>query len=201
MVSPAEHQAHQPQAAVHDDAYDLTGGSKHILIENGFAMTMDDAFAFYAARCRLEDVVVKGFVDYGYTSALVLGMAVSPRQACALRDVHFVSTQNKFAIWIQFTPAYFNGTGVSTRASSKQALDDFHLSTARGSMTAADLHRRRGFALDTSSSRIVRSIRQPARKITGDGRGSDRVQERKLTEPWSGGIDQLSKLVGTFPSP
>ena len=31
----------------HDDAYDLTGGSKHILIENGFAMTMDDAFAFY----------------------------------------------------------------------------------------------------------------------------------------------------------
>ena len=46
----------------HDDAYDLTGGSKHILIENGFAMTMDDAFAFYGgAGAGLEDVVVKGF--------------------------------------------------------------------------------------------------------------------------------------------
>jgi polygalacturonase len=33
----------------HDDAYDITGGSKHILIENGFAMTMDDALPSMAA--------------------------------------------------------------------------------------------------------------------------------------------------------
>jgi hypothetical protein len=45
----------------HDDAYDITGGSKHILIENGFSMTMDDTFAFYGgAGAGLEDVVVKG---------------------------------------------------------------------------------------------------------------------------------------------
>jgi hypothetical protein len=44
-----------------------------ILLENGFSMTMDDAFAFYGgAGACLEDVSVKGFVDYGRTSALVL---------------------------------------------------------------------------------------------------------------------------------
>ena len=31
----------------HDDAYDITGNSKHILIQDSFAMTMDDGFAFY----------------------------------------------------------------------------------------------------------------------------------------------------------
>jgi len=112
----------------HDDAYDLTGGSKHILIENGFAMTMDDAFAFYGgAGAGLEDVVVKGFVDYGYTSALVLGYGGIPAaRHVRFEDVNFISTQNKFAVWIQFTPAYFTGRGYPTRASSKQALDDFH---------------------------------------------------------------------------
>ena len=112
----------------HDDAYDLTGGSKHILIENGFAMTMDDAFAFYGgAGAGLEDVVVKNFVDYGYTSALVLGYGSIPAaRHVRFEDVHFVSTQNKFAVWIQFTPAYFTGRGYPTKASSKQALDDFH---------------------------------------------------------------------------
>ena len=48
----------------HDDAYDITGGSKHILIENGFSMTMDDTFAFYGgAGAGLEDVVVKGLCE------------------------------------------------------------------------------------------------------------------------------------------
>jgi len=112
----------------HDDAYDLTGGSKHILIENGFAMTMDDAFAFYGgAGAGLEDVVVKGFVDYGYTSALVLGYGGIPAaRHVRFEDVNFISTQNKFAVWIQFTPAYFTGRGYPTKASSKQPLDDFH---------------------------------------------------------------------------
>ena len=112
----------------HDDAYDLTGGSKHILIENGFSMTMDDAFAFYGgAGAALEDVVVKGFVDYGYTSGLVLGYGSIPAAThVRFEDVNFISTQNKFAIWIQFTPAYFTGRGYPSNASSKQALDDFH---------------------------------------------------------------------------
>lgn len=111
----------------HDDAYDVTGGSKHILIENGFSMTMDDAFAFYGgAGAGLEDVVVKGYVDYGYSSGLVLGYGAIPAaRNVRFEDVNFVSTQNKFAIWIQFTPAYFTGRGYPTRASSRQALDDF----------------------------------------------------------------------------
>jgi hypothetical protein len=112
----------------HDDAYDITGGSKHILIENGFSMTMDDAFAFYGgAGAGLDDVVVKGFVDYGYTSGLVLGYGSIPAaKHVRFEDVNFVSTQNKFAIWIQFTPAYFTGRGYPTKASSKQPLDDFY---------------------------------------------------------------------------
>jgi len=112
----------------HDDAYDITGGSKHILIENGFSMTMDDAFAFYGgAGAGLEDVVVRNFVDYGYTSGLVLGYGSIPAaKHVRFEDVNFISTQNKFAIWIQFTPAYFTGRGYPTKASSKQPLDDFY---------------------------------------------------------------------------
>jgi polygalacturonase len=36
----------------HDDVYDLTAGSKHILIENGFAMAMDDTWASTEAETR-----------------------------------------------------------------------------------------------------------------------------------------------------
>jgi len=46
----------------HDDIYDLTGSSKHILIEDGFAMGMDDTWALYGNRNAtngLEDIVVK----------------------------------------------------------------------------------------------------------------------------------------------
>ena len=111
----------------HDDAYDFTGGCRHILVENGFSMTMDDTFAFYGgAGAGLEDVVVKGYVNYGYTSSVVLGYGSIPAvRHVRFEDVNFVSTQNKFAVWIQFTPAYFTGRGYPTKASSKQALDDF----------------------------------------------------------------------------
>jgi hypothetical protein len=34
----------------HDDAFDFTGNSKHILVEDSFAMTMDDTFAFYGGK-------------------------------------------------------------------------------------------------------------------------------------------------------
>ena len=36
----------------HDDIYDLTGSSKHILIEDGFAMGMDDTWALYGEQRR-----------------------------------------------------------------------------------------------------------------------------------------------------
>lgn len=63
----------------HDDAYDFTGNSKHILVQDGFAMTMDDTFAFYGGkRARLEDVVVRGFANYTYTSALAIGYGGAP---------------------------------------------------------------------------------------------------------------------------
>jgi hypothetical protein len=44
-----------------------------------------------------------------------------------LEDVNFVANHNKFAIWIQCTPAYFTGRGYSAGAkpSSNAVLDDF----------------------------------------------------------------------------
>ncbi len=118
----------------HDDAYDFSACS-HILIEDGFAMTMDDTWALYrgtdprtgAAR-GIEDLVVKGFVNYSYTRSLALGYGGAPDvKHLRLEDVHFVANHNKFAIWIQLTPAYFTGRGYSAGAkfSRNAPLDDF----------------------------------------------------------------------------
>jgi hypothetical protein len=113
----------------HDDAFDFTGSSKHILVEDGFAMTMDDTFAFYRGRgAGIEDVVVKGFVNYTYTSALAIGYGGAPPiKHLRFEDVHFVANQNKFAIWIQLSPAYFTGKGYTSgsRSSGNVPLDDF----------------------------------------------------------------------------
>jgi len=118
----------------HDDAYDFSG-TTHILIQDGFAMTMDDTFALYGGRDArtggskgIEDLVVKGFVNYTYTSALAIGYGSAPAVThLRFEDVHFVSTHNKFAIWIQLTPAYFTGRGYSSgsRPSQNAPLDDF----------------------------------------------------------------------------
>jgi len=113
----------------HDDAFDFTGNSKHILVQDGFAMTMDDTFAFYGGkRSTLEDVVVKGFVNYTYTSAIAIGYGGAPNiEHLRLEDVHFVTNQNKFAVWIQMTPAYFIGKGYTEGLKSSDAvtLNDF----------------------------------------------------------------------------
>jgi polygalacturonase len=54
----------------HDNAYDFRT-SRHIRIEDGFALTMDDTWAFYGggrgagtATAGVEDIVVRGFVNY-----------------------------------------------------------------------------------------------------------------------------------------
>jgi len=115
----------------HDDAYDFTAGSSHILVEDGFAMTMDDTFALYGGGGGgrgIEDLVVRGFVNYTYTAALAVGYGSAPPvKHLRFEDVHFVSTHNKFAIWIQLTPAYFTGRGYSagSRPSRSAVLDDF----------------------------------------------------------------------------
>jgi Glycosyl hydrolases family 28 len=114
----------------HDDAFDFTGSSKHIRIEDGFAMTMDDTFAFYHGHgtAGLEDIAVKGFVNYTYTSGLTIGYGGAPPiHHLRFEDVHFVTNQNKFAIWIQLSPAYFTGKGYTSgaRSSGKVPLDDF----------------------------------------------------------------------------
>jgi hypothetical protein len=113
----------------HDDAYDFTNAS-HVLIENGFAMTMDDTWAFYggATGPGIDDFVVKGFVNYSYTASLAIGYGgAPPMKHLRLEDVHFVANHNKFAIWIQLTPAYFTGRGYSAgqRPSGSAVLDDF----------------------------------------------------------------------------
>ena len=114
----------------HDDAYDFTSGTSHILIEDGFAMTMDDTWAFYGggSGSGIEDFVVKGFVNYSYTCSLAMGYGGAPPvKHLRLEDAHFVANHNKFAIWIQLTPAYFTGRGYSAgaRPSRGAALDDF----------------------------------------------------------------------------
>jgi len=63
-------------------------------------------------------------------------MAGPDRQACASEDVNFVANHNKFAIWIQSTPAYFVGRGYPTGARGAP-LDDFQFVTARSRATAA----------------------------------------------------------------
>jgi hypothetical protein len=113
----------------HDDAFDFTGNSKHILVQDSFAMTMDDTFAFYGGKnATVEDVVVKGFVNYTYTSALAIGYGGAPNiRHLRFEDVHFVTNQNKFAVWIQLTPAYFTGKGYTSGQKSSEGitLDDF----------------------------------------------------------------------------
>jgi Pectate lyase superfamily protein len=113
----------------HDDAFDFTGNSRHLLVQDSFAMTMDDTFAFYGGpRATIEDVVVKNFVNYTYTSALAIGYGGAPNiRHLRFDGVHFISNQNKFAVWIQLTPAYFVGKGYTSgqRSSEGIALDDF----------------------------------------------------------------------------
>ena len=118
----------------HDDAYDFSA-TRHILVEDGFAMTMDDTWALYrgtdpqtgAAR-GIEDFVVKGFVNYSYTASLAIGYGGAPSvKHLRFEDVNFVANHNKFAVWIQLTPAYFTGRGYSSGAkfSRNAPLDDF----------------------------------------------------------------------------
>jgi len=96
----------------HDDAYNISGN--HILLENGFAMTMDDTWALHGT---INDFVVKGYVVYSYTCSLALGYGGAPViKGLRLEDVNFVANHNKFAIWIQSTPAYFVGRGYPTGA-------------------------------------------------------------------------------------
>jgi hypothetical protein len=111
----------------HDDAYDFAGNSKHILVQDGLAMCMDDVFAFYGgSKAGLEDVVVKGFVDYGYTSSLTIGYGSAPSiRGLRFEDVHYVSNQNRYALSIQITPAYFVGRGYFASQSKNVVLDNF----------------------------------------------------------------------------
>jgi hypothetical protein len=121
----------------HDDAFDFTGNSRHILIADSFAMTMDDTFAFYGGRSStIEDVTVRNFVNYTYTSAIAIGYGGAPSIHHLLFDnVQFVTNQNKYAVWIQLTPAYFTGKGYTSgqRSSEGITLDDFRfLNTSFG---------------------------------------------------------------------
>ena len=181
----------------HDDAYDVTGGTKHVLIENGFSMTMDDTFAFYGgAGAGLEDVVVKGYVNYGYTSSLVLGYGSIPAaRHVRFEDVNFVSTQNKFAVWIQFTPAYFTGRGYPTRASSKQALDDFHFINCTWEHDGGQIY------IDGGDSELTNFVFEnctfytPSRpaKITGKNVGTILFKNVKWNDTVVKSVDQLTK--------
>ena len=99
----------------HDDIYDLTGSSKHILIEDGFAMGMDDTWALYGNRnatTGLEDIVVKGFVNYTYDTGVGTGYGGGASvKHMRFEDVHFVANTVDYAIWFQLGPRYWTGRG------------------------------------------------------------------------------------------
>jgi hypothetical protein len=64
-------------------------------------------------------VVVKGYVNYGYTSSIVLGYGSIPAvRHVRFEDVNFVTTQNKFAgknvAPILFKNVKWNGTVVKS---------------------------------------------------------------------------------------
>jgi hypothetical protein len=90
---------------------------------------MDDTFAFYGGKSStVEDVVIKGFVNYTYTASIAIGYGGAPNvRHLRMEDVHFVANQNKYAIWIQLSPVYFTGKGYSSgqKWSDGIVLDDF----------------------------------------------------------------------------
>ena len=118
----------------HDDDYDFSASS-HIRIEDGFAMSMDDTWAFYRGTDSktgeprgIEDFVVKGFVNYTYTAGLAIGYGGAPAvKHLRFEDVNFIANHNKFAVWVQLSPAYFRGRGYSSGAkfSRNAPMDDF----------------------------------------------------------------------------
>jgi hypothetical protein len=161
-------------------------------------MTMDDAFAFYGgAGAGLEDVVVKGFVDYGYTSGLVLGYGSIPAaRHVRFEDVHFVSTQNKFAIWIQFTAAYFTGRGYPTKSSSKQPLDDFYFKNCSWEHDGGQIYIDGGDSPLTNFVFDNCTFYKPSRpaKITGSAMGPIVFKNVKVEGALVRNVDQLKRL-------
>jgi len=90
-----------------------------------------------ALHGNLTDFVVKGFVNYSYTCSLALGYGGVPTaKHVRLEDVNFVANHNKFAIWIQSTPAYFVGAGIPPERGERRWTIS-NLSTARSRATAA----------------------------------------------------------------
>ncbi len=94
-----------------DDGYDIDV-SRHVRIEDGFALVTDEPFAIKgtsrASFQPIEDIVVKGFVAYGYDDGLAIGYHGESRykfvKDVRFEDVHFVSAWKSYAIWIAFTP-------------------------------------------------------------------------------------------------
>ncbi len=95
-----------------EDIYDFDV-SRHILIENGFGLTMDDFFTMKgtpgATGQPIEDIVVKGFVGYGYDSGLAIGYTNSESnykyiKDVVLEDVHNISNLIDHGVFLSFTP-------------------------------------------------------------------------------------------------
>jgi polygalacturonase len=97
-----------------EDVYDFDV-SRHIRVENGFALTMDDFFALKgtpgtlenARRRDIEDIVVQGFVGYGFDSGLALGYTGEAHYTSVknvhIEGYHAVSCRADYAVWIAFT--------------------------------------------------------------------------------------------------
>ena len=115
----------------HDDAYDF-GSSNHILIENGFAMTMDDTFAFYGGR---PDRARQGHRRPGGERLRELHLHFRPGHRVRRRpglkhlrfeDVHFVTTIISSPSGFNLRPRILRARGIPRAPSrAKQALGRF----------------------------------------------------------------------------
>jgi hypothetical protein len=93
-----------------EDIYDIDI-SRHVLIENGFALSMDDMWAIKGTvKGNLktnEDITIRGFLVYGFDSGLAIGYAneelwYTLAKDVTLEDIHFVSTMVDWGVFISY---------------------------------------------------------------------------------------------------
>jgi len=161
-------------------------------------MTMANAFAFYGgAGAGLEDVVVKNFVDYGYTSALVLGYGSIPAaRHVRFEDVHFVSTQKQVRRVDSIHSGVLYRPGVSPpKPAANKRWTISTLSTVRGNMNGGQIYIDGGDSPLTNFVFENCSFATPSRpaKITGSNVGPILFKNVKVNGTLVTSIDQLRR--------
>jgi len=108
-----------------EDIYDIDI-SRHVLIENGFALSMDDMWAFKGTvpdqRKPMHDIKIRKFVAYGFDSGLAIGYNNRETGFAYIRDVVFEDVHIVSALvdW-GFHITYEKGVGEAWKEIEPQA--------------------------------------------------------------------------------